>query len=406
MVKTFDKYRYPLIKPRLFDDDINQGIKVLKSGQITMSKITRKFEKEFAKYVGTKYAVMVNSGSSANLLATCASCNPERKNIFKRGDEVLIPGICWSTSLWPLVQFGLKPVFVDVDPKTLNMDINDLKKKITKKTKVIFCVHVLGNSADISKIKKISKKKKLILIEDTCESLGSKFKNKKLGSFGDFGTYSFYYSHQISSGEGGIVVCNDLNDYKILLSLRAHGWSRDRIDHKQIVKRYPKIDERFIFINYGFNLRPLEIQAAIAYQQLKKINEFKKNRTYNRNEIIKIFKKKKINSGKISFIEQAKNVECNWFGIPMLLSRRLKKYKKKIIKLIENKGVETRPIISGNFLNQPSIKLFNLNPKKTKLPKCQDIEDRGFFIGVDSKKADKKTLKFVADSLNDVLNKF
>ena len=133
MLKTFKQFRYPLITPRLYKDDIQKGISVLKSGQITMSKLTVNFEKAFAKYIGAKYAVMVNSGSSANLLATAASCNPIRTNKFKRGDEVLIPGICWSTSLWPLVQFGLKPVFVDIDPLTLNIDINDLKKKSNKK---------------------------------------------------------------------------------------------------------------------------------------------------------------------------------------------------------------------------------------------------------------------------------
>ena len=279
MVKTFKDFKYPLIQPRLYRDDIRRGISVLKTGQITMSKLTKKFEKNFAKYVGSKYAVMVNSGSSANLLAVCASCNPERSRRFKRGDEVIIPGICWSTSLWPLVQFGLKPIFVDVDPKTLNIDINDLRKKISKKTRVIFCVHVLGNSSNIDEIKKIAKKIKSIIIEDTCESLGSEFKKKKLGTFGDFGTYSFYYSHQITSGEGGMVVCNNKDDYRILLSLRAHGWSRDRDDHKKIVKKYPRIDPRFIFVNYGFNLRPLEIQAAIAQQQLSKINVLKKIET-------------------------------------------------------------------------------------------------------------------------------
>lgn len=406
MLKTYNKFKYPLIQPRLFKDDIQKGISVLKSGQITMSKLTRKFENDFAKYVGAKYAVMVNSGSSANLLATCASCNPERKNKFKRNDEVLIPGICWSTSLWPLVQFGLKPVFVDIDPNTLNMDINDLKKKISKNTKVIFCVHVLGNSSDILEIKKISRKKKIIIIEDTCESLGSEFKNKKLGTFGDFGTFSFYYSHQISSGEGGMIVCNDKNDYKILLSLRAHGWSRDRDDHKKFVKKYPNIDPRFIFINYGFNVRALEIQAAIAHQQLRKINILKKNRNFNRSQIIKLFLKNKKNNKKITFIEDAENVKCNWFGVPILISKNLKKYKSKIIQMIENKGIETRPIISGNFINQPAIKLFKLNKKKVKLKNCQDVEERGFFIGINSLKTDKKILRFVANSLNQVLDNF
>ncbi len=406
ILKTYKEFKYPLIKPRLFKDDIRKGISVLKSGQITMSKITRKFEKDFAKYIGAKYALMVNSGSSANLLATCASCNPERKTIFKRNDEVLIPGICWSTSLWPLIQFGLKPVFVDVDPLTLNMDLEDLKKKITKKTKVIFSVHVLGNSANIESIKKISQKKKLILIEDTCESLGSTFKKKKLGTFGDFGTFSFYYSHQISSGEGGMIVCNNRKDYRILLSLRAHGWSRDRDDHKKFVNKYPKIDQRFIFINYGFNLRPLEIQAAIARQQLKKINTFKMNRNFNRSKIIKFFKKKKVNNHKLQFIESAPNVDCSWFGIPMLVSKNLKSKKTDIIAEIEKKGIETRPIISGNFINQPSIKLFKLNKKKIKLKNCQDVEDRGFFIGIDSSKAKLETLKFVAKSLNNVLENY
>ena len=155
------KFSYPLIQKRLFKEEIKAGISVLNSGQITISKITRNFEKNFAKYIGSKYALMVNSGSSANLLATCASCNPKRLKRLKRGDEVLIPGICWSTSLWPIVQFGLKPIFVDVDKDTLNLDINDLKKKITQKTKMIFLVHVLGNSTNLKEIKKNSKKKKV-----------------------------------------------------------------------------------------------------------------------------------------------------------------------------------------------------------------------------------------------------
>ncbi|WP_415284872.1 DegT/DnrJ/EryC1/StrS family aminotransferase [Candidatus Pelagibacter sp. Uisw_130] len=404
MLKTFKQFRYPLITPRLYKDDIQKGISVLKSGQITMSKLTVNFEKAFAKYIGAKYAVMVNSGSSANLLATAASCNPIRTNKFKRGDEVLIPGICWSTSLWPLIQFGLKPVFVDIDPLTLNIDINDLKKKVTKKTKVIFCVHVLGNSSDVSEIKKIAKLRKLILIEDTCESLGSKLKNKNLGTFGDFGTFSFYYSHQISSGEGGMVICNNKKDYNLLKSLRAHGWSRDGDDHNKYVKKYPKIDPRFIFINYGFNVRALEIQAAIAHQQLKKINFLKKNRIYNRSVIIKTFKNIKRNNHKIHFIESSKNVECNWFGIPMLVSQKLKKHKQKIVKLLEINGIETRPIISGNFLNQPAIKLFGLNKENIKLKNCQDVEDRGFYIGVNSLKTKKNDLIYVSNVLNKVLD--
>ena len=175
-----------------------------------------------------------------------------------------------------------------------------------------------------------------------------------------------------------MVVCNDKNDYRILLSLRAHGWSRDRDDHKKILRKNSQLDPRFVFVNYGFNLRPLEIQAAIANQQLKKINTLKKNRNFNRSQIIKLFKMYKKNNEKLIFIYDAKNVECNWFGIQILLARKFKKSKKNIIQMIEKKGIETRPIISGNILNQPAINLFKLNKKKTILKNCQDVEDRGF----------------------------
>ena len=224
--KSINTKKYSLLDDAFSKQDLIEGIKVILSKKITMSKITSKFEEKFAKFVGAKYAVMVNSGSSANLLSVFASCNPLRKNRFKVGDEALIPAVLWSTSLWPLVQAGLKPIFVDIDPLTLNANIKLLLSRITPRTKLIMAIHVLGNSTDIQLLKKICKKKKIILIEDTCESLGSRFKNKYLGTFGDFGTYSFYYSHQITSGEGGMITCNTLDDYKILYSLRAHGWAR------------------------------------------------------------------------------------------------------------------------------------------------------------------------------------
>ena len=152
---------YPLHENAFSQSDINEGIKVLLSKKITMGKKTLEFEKYFAKKLGVKYALMVNSGSSANLLATFASKNPLRKKRFKEGDEAIIPVLCWSTSLWPLVQAGLKPVFVDINPKTLNIDLNDLQKKITKKTKLIMNINVLGLSTDMVKLKNISKKKKI-----------------------------------------------------------------------------------------------------------------------------------------------------------------------------------------------------------------------------------------------------
>jgi len=399
MTKFNKKIIYPLLRDGFNNKDIEEGIKVLKSRQITMSKITEDFEKKFAKKVGAKYAVMVNSGSSANLLAAFASCNPLRKNIFSNGDEFLIPAICWSTSLWPFHQAGLKPKFVDSDINTLNLSIEDLKKKITDKTKVLVVVHVLGNSSNIMEIRSICKKKKIILVEDTCESLGTKFKKKYLGTFGDFGTYSFYYSHQITSGEGGMIVCNNDNDYDILLSLRSHGWARKLIKQKKYENKYKNLDNRFIFLNSGFNLRPTEIQAAIANNQFKRLEKLKKVKRENHSKIIQSLLKNKKWNNQFSFIMENQYVNANWFGLSILINHHLVFKKKKFIDHLNKIGVENRPIISGNFVNQPSFKLFKFRANKNTLLKSQEIEDRGFFIGLDNKLIDNKTLNFLTNSL-------
>ena len=393
------KFVYPLLHDGFTKKDIEEGMKVLKSRQITISKITDNFEKRFAKKMGTKYAVMVNSGSSANLLAAFASCNPLRKNTFKKGEEFLIPAICWSTSLWPFYQAGLKPVFVDADVNTLNINIKDLKKKITKKTKVIVIVHVLGNSSDMTQIRLICKKKNIILVEDTCESLGSKFKNKFLGTFGDFGTYSFYYSHQITSGEGGMIVCNNDNDYDILLSLRSHGWARKLLKQKKYEKKYKNLDNRFIFLNSGFNLRPTEIQAAIANNQFKRLDNLTKIKKKNHLKIVKSFFKNKKWKNQFTFIQENENVSANWFGLSILINEHLVYKKEKFIKYLTKIGIENRPIISGNFINQPSFNLFKFKAKKNTLLGSQEIENRGFFIGLDNKEVDGKTIKFLTNNL-------
>ena len=381
---------YPLASDTFAIDDLISGIKVMISGRLTMSEITKKFEKEFARYVGSKYALMVNSGSSANLLAFFCLVNPKAKQKLKRGDECLIPSLCWSTSLWPILQSGLKPKFVDVDVKTLNMNLKDLKKKISKKTKAIMAVHILGNSTNMTELIKISKNKNLQIIEDTCESLGSKFKNKSLGTFGRFGTFSFYVSHQITSGEGGMIVCNDKKDYEILHSLRAHGWDRGL---------NKKNNKNFNFINSGFNLRPMDITASIALNQLRKLNKFKKNRSFNRDVIIKKLLRSKTWSDQFQFIDPVKYLKPSWFGLPILLKGRYIKTKKNFLNFLNKNKIETRPIISGNFLNQPSIKLYKLNKKNEKFKSAQEIEDRGFFIGLPTEKISLDKLNYLTDKL-------
>jgi len=276
---------YPLLSNAFNKKDIDCGINVLKSKFITMSKHTLNFEKSFAKKMNAKFALMTNSGSSANLLALSALINPLRHKRLRSQDEVLIPAVCWSTSLWPIIQNNLKPVFVDVNTNDFNISIEDLKKKITKKTKAIMCIHILGTSTNMTEVMKLAKKNDIEVIEDTCESLGAKFKNKYLGNFGNFGTYSFYYSHQITSGEGGMIVCKSKDDYNLLKMLRSHGWSRGIDVNKHLKKNFIKIDKRFLFINSGYNLRPTDIQAAIANNQFKRLKSFMKNRNVNRNKV-------------------------------------------------------------------------------------------------------------------------
>ena len=393
------KYFYPLLENTLSKDDLAAGINVIKSEQLTMSKKTKDFEFQFAKKIGAKYALMVNSGSSANLLATFAAGNPLRKNKFKIGDEVLIPSVCWPTSLWPLVQAGLKPKFIDVKKNTLNVDSDKLISSITNRTKVILLIHVLGNSTDIEKILKVAKRKKIIVIEDTCESLGSKFKKKNLGTFGDFGTYSFYFSHQITSGEGGMVVCNDKEDYNLLYSMRAHGWSRGVQNQKKIERKYKHLDPRFIFINSGFNLRPTDITAAIGHSQFKKLNKFIKIRNFNRNKIISALKNSKKWNNQFSFFQINENVKPSFFGFPVILNKKFLGKRNKYLKFLSKKGVESRPIISGNFLRQPAAKLYKLDNNKTKFPNADEIQNLGFFIGLHTQKIKEKILKRLVNAL-------
>ena len=397
--KNNSKYNYPLLSNTLSKEDINAAKKVLDSRMITMSKKTHDFEKRFAKYLGVKFALMVNSGSSANLLAISLLVNPQRKKKLLQGDEVLIPVVCWSTSLWPIVQNNLKPVFVDIDLKNLNLDLEKLSQSLTSKTKAIMCVHVLGLSADMDFIVNFAKKNNLIIIEDTCESLGSKFNNKLLGSFGTVGTFSFYYSHQITSGEGGMIVCNSKEDYEILYALRAHGWSRCPTNKKKIEKKYPELDSRFIFINSGYNLRPTDIQAAIGLSQFRKKDIFKKNRNYNRELIIKEVMQSGKFKNQIEFLECSKKIDPSWFGLAVLINKQYVKKKFKYLKYLGEKKIETRPIISGNFINQPAIKLYKLNKIKKKYNNAQVVENLGFFIGLHTKIITNNLARYIATHL-------
>ncbi len=376
------KFFYPLVENPYRKKDIDKAIKVLKSFKITSGVKTLNFQDYFKKKIKVNNALMVNSGSSANLLAMQCLINPYRRKRLKKGDEILIPSLCWSTSLWPIIQSGLKPKFVDIEKDTLNIDLKDLKSKITKKTKGMLIVHVLGNSTNMDELMKIKRKYNLYLIEDTCESLGTKYKNKYLGSFGEFASFSFYSSHQISSGEGGMICCKHKDDFEILKALRAHGWSRGLKNELKISKQNKHLDKRFIFYNSGFNMRSTDVAASIGLSQFKDLDKFIKIRNINRKKIINELNKNIKIRNKINIIKENNSVKASWFGIPIILSQKINR--ELFIKKIENKGIETRPIISGNFLKQPSIKKYNLK-NSSKMKNADYVNNFGFFIGLPTK---------------------
>tara|TARA_B110000967_G_C18676764_1_gene455908 strand:- start:82 stop:846 length:765 start_codon:yes stop_codon:yes gene_type:complete len=251
----------------------------------------------------------------------------------------------------------------------------------------------LGNSSNIQKISSLAKKNDIHLIEDTCEALGSKYNSKFLGTFGDFGTYSFYYSHQITAGEGGMIVTDSREDYDLLCSLRSHGWDR------RIGKKVKKHNSYFNFINSGFNVRPTDITAAIGYCQFKRLDQLIKVRTENRLKIIDKLKSSNNWKNQFDFFYSNKKVSQSFFGFPILINKEYINKKKIFLNYLKNKKIETRPILSGNFLNQPSAKLYNLNQNGKNFPCSQQIEDRGFFIGIPSQPLNDKTLNYLVENL-------
>ena len=375
-VKSF----YPLTESVLENRDLNAAINIIKSKKITMGKKTKEIEEFFKRKITGVNSLMVNSGSSANLLIFQCLINPMVKKL-KPGDEVLIPAICWSTSLWPIIQSGLKVKFVDIDVKTFNINIDHLIKKITSKTKALMLVHALGNCADMDKIVKICKEKKIILIEDTCEALGSSFNKKPLGTFGDFSSFSFYYSHHITSGEGGMVCVKNKKYLEIIKSLRSHGWSRGLKESKKISIKNKKINKDWIFVNSGFNLRPTDINAAIGIEQLKRLNKILSIRKYNYNSIKEKLMNDKRYKNQFTIPLDDSKKDIAWFGIPITLTNNNKKFKNLFMNKLNRRGIITRPIISGNFANQPSIKLYKIKVNY-KLKNADIIDQSSFFLGL------------------------
>ena len=345
---------------------------VIASNQFTMANRVKEYEQAFAKKFGAKYAVCVNSGSSANLLAIAALVYSGR---FKKGDEIIVPAVSWSTTYFPINQHGLKLRFVDIDINTLNIDVSKIENAITHETKGIMIVNLLGNPNYFDDILSIAQKHNLVVIEDNCESMGAKYKGKSLGSIGTIGTFSTFFSHHICTMEGGVAITDDEELYHYMLSIRAHGWTRHLPKDSKIYKKSDDpFYESFNFIMPGYNLRPTELVGAIGVEQLKKLDSLIANRRIN----AEYFKKK---IAKFDWISTQQEVESSsWFGFAMLLNKKAQGKRNIVIKHILQNNIETRPIVTGNFLRHASVKYLDYSVYQS-LSNADYIHDNGFFIG-------------------------
>ena len=368
--------KYNLASDSWGGEEISAINDVIKSNRYTMGPKVKKFEEEFASHFNSDYAIMVNSGSSANLLMI-ASLFYSKEYDLKEGDEVIVPAVSWSTTYYPVHQYGLKLVFVDVDRDTLNISPEEIKKAISPKTKVIFAVNLLGNPCEFDEIIRICKKNNIILIEDNCESLGAKYQEKFTGTCGIMGSFSFFFSHHLQTMEGGMILTNDKNLYELCVSLRAHGWIRDLPDDNSIEKKTGNsFHDSFNFVTPGYGIRPLEMSGAIGSVQLQKLPIFISNRKKNAT----IFKSLFENEPNIA-IQQETEVS-SWFGFSLLLTNKLSSFRDDLINILKENNIECRPIVAGNFTKNPVIKFMDYDIRG-ELSASDEIDKNGFFVGND-----------------------
>jgi Predicted pyridoxal phosphate-dependent enzyme apparently involved in regulation of cell wall biogenesis len=346
---------------------------VMSSNMFTMGKKVAEFEDKFSKHFGMKYAVMANSGSSANLIAL-ASLFYRRENPLRRGDEVIVPCISWATTFHPLQQYGLKLKFVDIDLHTLNMDVKELQKAITKQIRMVVAVSILGNPCQFDEITRLCRENDLILFEDNCESMGARFNGKYTGTFGLVNTFSTFFSHQISTMEGGLVLTDDKEIYNLLKSIRNHGWTRGQDEDSCIFeKRDDDFFEAYRFILPGYNVRPGEIHGAIGSKQLDKLEGFLKTRRENAKHFVSLFKNDE------RFIIQREVGESSWFSFTMIINPQLNTNRKKVLQRLKDAGIEHRIITGGNILRHDVIKYYDYSV--TKSTNADLAHYNGFFVG-------------------------
>lgn len=369
------RYWYPLSLATYGVDEVLAAVDSLCSFRTTMWDKTASFEQRFCQQVqGGGEGLMVNSGSSADLLIAFALVN-RSCGLLAPGDEVLVPAVTWPTQLWAVLMAGLTVRLVDVDPRTLNVDLDDLEAKVTDRTRAISLVHLMGNPCDMDRVMDLCARRQLVLFEDCCESLGARWRGKPVGSFGVAGSFSFFFSHHITTMEGGMITTDDEDFADLLRLLRAHGWSRNM---RRIPPNMPAdIDPRYTFLNWGFNVRPTELQAGFGAIQLDRLPAFQEHRNSN----VERFKRLFPHTDAVRLMQVPDAGKCSWFALPMVVEEEAPFTRDELTGHLEANGVETRPIVAGNLTRHPVAEHYSAMQGQN-LPGADVVHERGFYLGV------------------------
>jgi CDP-6-deoxy-D-xylo-4-hexulose-3-dehydrase len=353
-------YRLPLTANTFGDEEVAAALEALVRGPMTMGPRVAEFEKQFAQSFGVADAVFCNSGSSANLLAMAVLARPQHDQtprpcapLLLPGDEVIVPAVTWSTTLWPIAQMGAVAVLADVNPATLNVTVESVERAIGPRTKGVFVAHILGNPAPIAELAELCRNRGLFLVEDVCESLDASTDDGKLcGTFGRFGTFSFYFSHHICTTEGGMVICQDPADGDRLRIQRAHGWTRNLppASKQRYEALHPDMDPRFLFLDSGYNLRGTDVQAAIGLVQLRRRHEFLKRRR----EVARLWGGARDRHPDV-FLPMRTAEGSSHFAFPLVVRPGLGVGRRELTAHLESCGIENRPLVAGNLARQPAL---------------------------------------------------
>ena len=365
------KTRIPLSVPTYGAAEVVEALDSLMSTWVTMGAKVKAFEQMFAEYIGQSYGVMTNSGSSANLLAlSCLGLKP--------GDEVITPALTWATTVFPIAQVGAVPVLVDVDRATYNISPQAIEAAITPKTKAIMPVHLLGNPCDLTSIGFLAYQYGLFVLEDSCEAHGAKYDGEKVGFFGHISTFSFFFSHHISTIEGGMVLTNNPDWADALRIQRAHGWIREASNREAIAKLHPHIDPRFLFALPGYNMRPTEIAGAFGIHQLPRLEglvEYRRSLASYLTDALTPYQ------DWLQLPSEAPNTRHAYFAYPITVKEGAPFTKAQLTRHLESKGLETRAIEAGNMAVQPAMKHIAWRQGGS-LTNAAYVHENGFFFGL------------------------